>query len=146
MISLLDVNALIALFDSAHVHHEAMHRWFGAHASAGWATCPLTENGFVRIISQPVYASGRRKPADLIVALRQLKSSHSRSHEFWPDAVSLTDTKLFKDKYVVSSRHITDIYLLGLAARHRGRLVSFDRNLPWQAVQGGTSSLIETPV
>jgi predicted nucleic acid-binding protein len=48
--ALFDVNVLIALFDPAHVHHESAHAWWKANQSSGWATCPLTENGFVRVL------------------------------------------------------------------------------------------------
>ena len=145
MAFLLDVNALIALLDSDHVQHETMHRWFAARASNGWATCAITENGLIRVLSQPAYPSGRRSPGEMIRVLRRLKAAHSKTHQFWADEISLTKESRFQAKYVVSSRHVTDVYLLGLAAEHGGKLVSFDRSLPWQAIRGGTASLIEVP-
>jgi uncharacterized protein len=145
MAALLDVNALIALVDSDHVGHDAMHRWFGLKAAAGWATCPLAENGMVRVLSQPAYPSGQRSPAELIELLGMLKKSFSTTHRFWPDDVSLTNESLFKRPYITGSKHVTEVYLLGLAARHKGTLVSFDRSLPWQAIRGGSAAMVETP-
>lgn len=142
---LLDVNALIALLDSDHVHHEIMHRWFARHAREQWATSPLTENGVVRVLSQPAYPSGQRTPAEVIQVLRRLKNAHAHRHRFWPDEVSLTDAALFREEYVIGSKQVTDVYLLGLAMKRRGKLVSFDRALPWQAIHGGTRGLVELP-
>jgi toxin-antitoxin system PIN domain toxin len=147
--ALLDVNALIALVDAYHVQHEAMHRWFDAHAAqgwtnGGWATCPITENGMVRVLSQPVYPSGQCTPSVVIDILRVLKKSYEHIHEFWADDVSICDD-LFQQDYIIGTRQVTDAYLLGLAAKRGGRVVSFDRSLPWQAIRGGTEQLIETP-
>jgi toxin-antitoxin system PIN domain toxin len=145
MATLLDVNALIALVDSDHVGHEAMHRWFRASAKKGWATCPITENGMVRVLSQPGYPSGRRSPADVIEILASLKRAFLETHEFWPDEVSLTDEAVFRPEFISGSKLVTDVYLLGLAARHNARLLSLDRSLPWQAIRGGTAQLVEKP-
>ena len=145
MTALLDVNALIALVDTAHVHHEAMHRWFAAHAAEGWSTCPLTENGMVRVLSQPAYPSGQYTPYEVIGILRVLKESHRQVHEFWTDDVSLSDESLFQPNHIAGSRQVTDAYLLGMAARRGGKVVSFDRSMPWQAIRGGTSRLVESP-
>ena len=123
-----------------------MHRWFGAHARKGWATCPITENGLVRVVSQAAYPSGQRSPEEVIATLRRLKAARRESHQFWPDEISLTDESLFRADYIVGPRQVTDVYLLGLAAKHRGTLLSFDRSLPWQAIQGGTASLAHAPV
>jgi toxin-antitoxin system PIN domain toxin len=140
---LLDVNALIALIDSDHVQHDVIHAWFARHAGKRWATTPITENGAVRVLSQPAYPSGQRAPADVIRILRRLKTAHRKVHEFWPDDASLTDPSLFNEDYVVGHRQVTDVYLLGLAKRHGGKLVSFDRGLPWQAIRGGGEGLVE---
>ncbi len=145
MASLLDVNALIALVDADHVGHDLVHRWFAQHANKGWATCPVTENGMIRILSQPAYPSGRRSPAEVIEVLRSLKMAFSKSHRFWPDEISLTDESLFLPQFITGSKIVTDAYLLGLAARRKATLVSLDRSLPWQAVRGGTAGLVETP-
>ncbi len=134
MPALLDVNALIALVDIDHVDHAAMQKWFTKHQRFGWATCPFTENGMVRVLSQAAYPSGRRTPAEVIQTLAALKGAFSGSHRFWPDDVSITDESLFDGALLVGSRQVTDVYLRGLASQRKGALVSFDRRLAWQAV------------
>src|SRR5215813_11041728 len=95
MPALSDVNALLALLDSDHVSHAVMQNWFLRHSKRGWATCPLTENGFVRVLSQAAYPSGQRSPSEALQALSDLKSAFQENHEFWADDVSLTDDSLF---------------------------------------------------
>jgi hypothetical protein len=128
--ALLDVNLLIALFDPDHVHHEPAHLWFGAHKTAGWATCPLTENGLVRILSNPSYSPAAERPAKIAGRLRAFcESGH---HLFWPDDVSLSDSGRFD--LAVGHRKLTDVYLLALAVAHEGRLATFDRSIPLKCV------------
>jgi toxin-antitoxin system PIN domain toxin len=146
VVSLLDVNCLIALLDVDHVHHMRMEPWFQAHARQGWSTCPITENGLIRVMSQARYPSGRRSPVEIIERLQMLRTAHQTTYEFWPDAISLTDELVFRQEYITGSLLVTDAYLLGLAAKHNARLVSFDRTLPWQAIRNGTARLIETPL
>jgi toxin-antitoxin system PIN domain toxin len=143
--ALLDVNALIALVDADHVDHEAMRGWFAAHQGAGWATCPLTENGMVRVLSHPAYRSGQRTPAEVIEVLNVLKGAFRDSHEFWPDDTSISDEFVFESALIAGTRQVTDVYLLGLAARREGVVVSFDRTLAWQAVRGGSARLVQHP-
>lgn len=145
MAALLDVNALLALLDSDHVSHSVMQNWFLRHLKRGWATCPLTENGFVRVLSQAAYPSGQRSPSEALQALSDLKSAFEENHEFWADDVTLTDHSLFDYTLIAGSKQVADVYLLGLTARHKGRLVSFDRSLTWKAVHGGTEKLVERP-
>jgi toxin-antitoxin system PIN domain toxin len=146
VVSLLDVNCLIALLDLDHVHHTTMERWFRANSGAGWSTCPITENGLVRVMSLPKYPSGRRSPRQIIERLQMLKTGYSSTHHFWPDEVSLTDATLFRPDYITGSLNVTDAYLLGVAAKHASRFVSFDRSLPWQAIRNGSARLIESPL
>jgi len=134
--ALLDVNVLVALFDVGHVHHEAAHDWFADHHVAGWATCPLTENGFLRYLTNP------RTPVqdDRTVVLASLRSLCSSTHHaFWPDAVSLRDETLFDPRRIVSHRQLADVYLLGLAVSNGACLATFDRSIPWKAVKGATA-------
>ena len=70
-IALLDVNVLVALFDPDHVHHTLAHDWFADEGTAGWATCPVTENGFVRVLANPAYGAAVTRPADLIARLNR---------------------------------------------------------------------------
>lgn len=132
--ALLDVNLLVALFDPEHVHHEPSHRWFGAHKSGGWATCPLTENGLIRILSNPAYSRAPERPAGLAERLRRFRASGH--HVFWPDDISLCDTRVFRADLAVGHRQLTDVYLLALARAHGGRLATFDRSIPLDAVVG----------
>lgn len=145
MSALLDVNALIALVDSDHISHEPARTWFSENHHLGWATSPITENGMIRVLSQPAYPSGQRTPAEVIDILTALKTSFAESYQFWPSEISLTDESLFKSAFITGTRQVTDVYLLGLAVRNSGKLVSFDRSLPWQAINGGSGQLIVHP-
>jgi len=131
---LLDVNVLIALFDPAHIHHEVAHHWFAAVEGRRWATCPLTENGFVRVLSNPAYAGRRTTVAD---AVRRLAAfSKSDTHTFWGDDVSILDEARVDAGQLASHREITDAYLLALAVKHAGALATFDRGVRPGAVVG----------
>jgi len=135
--ALLDVNVLVALFDPDHVHHDLAHDWFAGHRHAGWATCPLTENGFVRVLANPAYGGPVTRVTDLAARLRTF--CESGDHVFWPDAVSLRDRRVFDPALVAGPRQITDIYLLALARSQGGRLATFDRTIPLRAVKGATA-------
>jgi hypothetical protein len=133
MRALLDVNVIIALLDPDHAFHERAHAWWAANMKRGWASCPLTENGVVRIMSNPGYSQKTRfTPGDLIDRLR--KFARQSNHEFWPDGISLRDEKIFAAGRIHSSRQLTDLYLLALAVEHHGRLVTFDRGIPLSGV------------
>jgi toxin-antitoxin system PIN domain toxin len=136
MAALLDVNVLVALFDPTHVHHEAAHAWFGAARDSGWATCPITELGFVRVLSNPAY-SGRRTAA-LDAAQRLARFAASGGHVFWQDAASLRDDRAFDLARVRGHRQLTDLYLLAAAVANGGALATFDRTIPRASVVGAT--------
>ena|ERR1051325_10737366 len=121
---LLDVNVLIALFDSAHLNHAAVHNWFTQAKTRGWRTCPITENGLLRILSNPAYPNGPLPISDLAQRLEEFKMS-STDHAFWPDDFSASQW-LFESGRTLPSAKLTDAYLLGLAARHSGTLATFD--------------------
>ena len=135
--ALLDVNVLIALHDPQHVSHGAALAWLGANVAGGWASCPLTQNGCIRIMSQPSYPNAC-PPPDFIARLR--KATQTSHHEFWADDLSLTDGAYCEAKYVHGARQITDVYLLALAVRHEGRFVTFDARVPLSAVPRATSA------
>jgi toxin-antitoxin system PIN domain toxin len=135
MRALLDVNVLIALLDAAHVHHASAMSWLEKEIGHGWASCPLTQNGCVRILSQPTYTSPI--PA-LQVAKRLAEATQDASHAFWPDSYSLLDADAIDWEHILGHRQITDAYLLGLAVRNGGRFVTFDRRLPLNTVPGAT--------
>lgn len=140
-IALLDVNVLVALFDPDHVHHELAHDWFEDNRASGWATCPLTENGFARVLSNPAYGSPVARPGDVLERLGRF--CESGGHEFWGDVVSLRDDRLFNRAFLNSHRHLTDIYLLGLAVKKGGRLATFDRGIPLEAVIGSRRGALD---
>ena len=137
---LLDVNVLIALFDYTHVHHDAAHDWFADNRSRGWATCPLTENGFIRVLSRPLEKRDRDRPHTLAAHLRTF--CISEDHTFWPAAISLSDSTRF-DLAAAGHRHLTDVYLAGLAHANDGVLATFDRAIPIKCVIGAQPSLLE---
>jgi len=129
---LLDINVLVALFDAAHAHHEAAHRWFAAVGAASWATCPITENGLVRVLSHPSYPTVSASPGEVTDRLRTFCSQPG--HVFWSDVVSLTDSSLLDVSQLRGHQQITDLYLAGLAARQGGKLATFDEHIPLTAL------------
>jgi uncharacterized protein len=137
MISLLDAAVLIALFDEAHVHHRAAHGWMSAHRTNGWASCPITQNACIRIMSQPAYP-GRLTVADITRRLR--KATSAPDHHFWPDSISLCSEECFDPSAVLLSKQITDLYLLALAVHHGGCLVTFDQSVNRDAIPGASKA------
>jgi len=136
---LLDVNVLIALIDPAHVQHDRAHAWFAAKGHKAWATCPLTENGVLRIVGHLRYPNSPGSPAavaDLLSSLRSLPG-----HAFWPDDISLLDRKLANTTRLLDSAHVTDSYLLALAHAHKGQLATFDQRMPAESVVNGATAL-----
>lgn len=133
MRALLDINVLIALLDADHVFHERAHAWWSANAGRGWASCPLTENGVIRIMCNPGYSRRiRLVPSELIRLLASFAANNN--HEFWSDQLSLRDKRHFAPDRIHGSRQVTDVYLLGLATSRDARLVSFDESIPLSAV------------
>ena len=128
MTYLLDVNLLVALFDSRHVNHEAAHTWFGRTGRRSWATCPVTENGFVRVLSNPAYPTVAATPVEVVDRLSTLCGQ--AGHVFWSDDVSIL-TELDEETRGRTSGHhqVTDLYLAALALRHEGMLATFDGSL-----------------
>ena len=122
--ALLDVNALVALAWDSHVHHAAMREWFAAHGSSGWATCPITESGFVRVSSNPKALPtpiGISAARGVLTALRGLDG-----HRFVVDDVSIVAPDV---PGVAGYRQVTDAHLLTLARRSEMRLVTFDAGI-----------------
>ena len=137
MRALLDVNVLIALLDAGHVSHAAARDWFAANASFGWASCAITQNGCLRIMSHAGYPNAR-PIAD--VAQRLFAATSQPIHEFWSDPVSILDASRFDHSRIHGPKQLTDVYLLALAVERGGRLVTFDRAIPVHAVRGAASS------
>ena len=136
MRSLFDINALIALFDPGHIHHERAHTWFAENEHFGWATCPITQNGCIRILSQPKYPNAIMT-SDAMLRLRRATSRPE--HEFWADSISILEEDRFATSRFLGPKQLTDIYLFGLAIDNGGRLVTFDRSIGAEAVQGAST-------
>jgi toxin-antitoxin system PIN domain toxin len=134
--ALLDVNVLIALHDQQHVHHEAAADWFVANARHGWASCPLTQNGCIRILSQPGYPNP--VPVGQAIGMLQRSCAHA-SHQFWVDDISLLDARRMAHDRMHGHRQLADLYLLALAVKHGGRLATFDAQIPLNAVRGANA-------
>lgn len=132
MIALLDVNFLVALFDPEHIHHTIAHDWLAENGRHGWASCPITENGALRVLASPMLEL--RLPLAELAALLQRFSERSR-HYFWPDDVSLLDPSVVDAAGIRGYKHVTDVYLLALAVKNDGRLVTFDDGIPLAAVK-----------
>ncbi len=131
MRALLDVSVLIALFDSEHAHHSLVAEWLTVEADHGWATCPLTQNGCIRVMSQPKYAN---QTAAALVAEILADATSATGHTFWPDSFSVLDPGAVDWDKLLTGRHLTDVYLLGLACRNGARLVTLDQGIPLAAV------------
>lgn len=129
---LLNVNVLIALLDSDHVDHERARGWVNAEIVHGWASCAITQNGFVRIISQPRYPNPV-PPAQAIGRLA--RAAATEHHEYWPCSVSLLDAELIDYSRLHGHRQVTDAYLLALATAHGGRFATLDQSIPIEAVR-----------
>lgn len=131
--ALLDVNVLIALHDENHLNHGVSVAWFRDNQDGGWATCPLSQNGFLRIITQPRYT----QPVSFTQARSALSGTISETnHEFWPDSVSFIDAIDIDKAAQPKSGHLTDLYLLALAAAHGGRFVTLDRRISPSSLLG----------
>jgi len=133
MRALLDINVLIALFDPIHQHHEEALAWLRRNIGSGWASCPITQNGFVRIITQPRYP----RPIAVAEAVERLQEAAGTSHHaFWPDDVSIIDAVRFRHDRMHVPQQLTHLCLLALAVHHKGRFVTFDQAIPISAVHG----------
>lgn len=132
MVGLLDVGVLVALFDAAHLHHEVAHAWLDENRARGWATCPITENGFAGVVCHPDYPGSRSTVADALERLQAFTASGD--HHFWPDSTSLRRASRVDTGRLGGHAQIRTGYLLLLAVHHGGRLVTFDETLHVEVV------------
>ena len=135
MRALLDVNVLIALLDSDHISHAVAFDWFKEHAREGWASCAITQNGCIRIMSNPGYPNALSIQS---VMKRLADACEEDVHEFWTNDISLLDQSAVDPTRIHGPRQLTDIYLLALAVHHNGRFVTFDTGIPLAAVPNAT--------
>ena len=124
---LLDFNVLLALSWRWHQFHERVHSWFAKNASKGWATCPMVEASFVRIVSNPAFSRNAISTQEAIDALK-IDLQHP-AHQFWPDDIPFADAVMGLEDRLVGHQQITDAYLLGLAVHHEGKLATLDKKL-----------------
>ena len=136
---LLDVNVLIALIDPLNSRSTEAHRWFSTIGHKAWATCPVTQNGTIRIVGNPRYPNSPGNPSAVAGLLTKFVAFPG--HEFWPDDVSLLDRRRVDLSRLATSGQVTDSYLLALAIAKGGQLATFDRRIMADAVQGGAQGL-----
>lgn len=122
---LLDVNVLVAMAWPAHQAHHRVQQWLARHAREGWATCPLTEGAFVRILSNPAFSPNALTVADAL-ALLEANLNHP-AHCFWEDDISLIQAVEAFVGRLTGHQQIADAYLLGLAIHKKGKLATMDR-------------------
>jgi toxin-antitoxin system PIN domain toxin len=134
---LLDINVLLALCDPNHIDHQRVQTWFAKIGSQAWASCPITQNGFVRILSNPAYPGLTGNVSAAATLLQRLL--HHKGHEFWPDDYSIVAGAVDLNR-ATGSKQITDLYLLGLAVRRKGRFTSLDTRMPAYLVRGGEAA------
>ena len=133
MILYPDVNVLIALFDTAHQHHNMASTAFVEHNSEGWASCPVVETGFIRVISNPSYTNS--VSVANAVSLLQIAISNTQHHNLH-QSISILNNDCFQTAHLVSHKQLTDLYLIGMAIYHNVKLITFDRNIPTHAAIG----------
>jgi toxin-antitoxin system PIN domain toxin len=138
---LLDVNVLIALSWPEHMQHAMARRWFARHRAKGWATCPLAQAGFVRIVSNPAFSSRSVSVQQAIDGL--VDSLRDDAHRFWPDSISLPDAIEILRKPISGHQQVTDAYLVALAIRNKGKLVTLDREIQQWAPAGSVELIGE---
>ncbi|KXF78446.1 DNA-binding protein [Paramesorhizobium deserti] len=139
MTFLLDVNVLIALIDPGHVAHDDAHAWFGTVGHISWATCPMTENGVIRIVGNPKYPNTPGAPGEVAAIVAKLRKFSG--HVFWADDLSLVGSADIDPHRILTTAQVTDTYLLALASAHGGQLATFDRKLSPAAVKHGKAAL-----
>jgi uncharacterized protein len=131
---LLDVNVLIALAWPQHSLHSLARAWFRQQRTKGWATCPMVEAGFVRIVSNPNFSPRSVPVPEAVEALQA--GLKDRAHQFWPDSISLPEVLEILQQPIKGHKQITDAYLVALAIKNRGKLATLDRRVAALAPAG----------
>ena len=124
MVTLLDVNVLVALAWPNHVHHIQAHKWFSARIPRGWATCSIVELGFVRVSSNARAVPAAVSPQEAAALLQRITALPG--HQFWADDIRFAEAPEVARSRVIGHQQVTDSHLVGLAIRHGGRLATFD--------------------
>jgi len=126
--ALLDLNVLIALAWPNHVHHRAAHAWFTRNSRRGWATCPATQAGFVRLSSNPAVVRDAVPPLEAVALLSRM--TVLPHHRFWQDDTGFPALCGRLDPLLTGHRQVGDLHLLGIAIRHEGVLATLDTKIP----------------
>ena len=135
---LLDTNLLIALLWPPHAQHDTARTWFGRHRKKGWATCPLTQAGFVRIVSNPAFSRDAVRPIDAVQVLAA--NTSAKDHVFWADDLPVTEAVRFAGARLVGHQQVTDACLVGLALHHGGKLATLDQGIAALAEPGSEAA------
>jgi toxin-antitoxin system PIN domain toxin len=139
---LLDVNVLIALIDAQHTQSRRAREWFSADPDRTWLSCPLTQNGVIRIIA----GSGYSAPVSIIEVTSRLRTLTAfGNHRFVADDVTFLDEMVFHVERITSSKNLTDVYLLALAAQHDAALATFDAKIVTNAVRMPAAEILLIP-
>lgn len=125
MTRLLDVNVLLALAWPNHVHHGAARAWFEAEHAAGWATCGVTESGFIRVSSNRRVTPDARPPAEAALLLHRM--CRTPGHEFLVDRVRLSESHEALGAIAPASSDVNDVHLIMIARDASAEFVTFDR-------------------
>lgn len=141
--ALLDINILTALLWPTHEHHDVAHRWFAGRGNAPWATCSLTQLGFVRVVSNPAFSRDALSPVEALALLAE-NLAHP-AHEFWPDSLQVPPAVKGMEARLLGHKQLTDAYLLALSHRRKGVLATFDRGLRTVAGHEFSSALEIVP-
>ncbi len=124
---LLDVNVLIALMWPTHEGHGRVQEWFGEHAGSGWATCPFTEAGFVRIVANPAFSKDAVTPSEAVKLLEE--NTKHKGYQFWGDEIGFVAAMRGFEQRLTGHQQVTDAYLLGLAIHKKGKLATMDKGV-----------------
>lgn len=143
MTALADINVLLARFDRKHPHHQRVNEFFIRKSIKSIATCPLSENGFVRIFANPAYLTGPGNFGEALVQLQRIRTIPG--HLFIPDDLSIGSPEAFLNISNIGPKQLTDLYLLALAVRHKTCFVTFDEKIPAHLVKGGKEFCVIVP-
>ena len=124
---MLDLNLLLALAWPLHIHHDPAHSRFDREALPGWATCPLTQLGFVRLSSDPAFTSDAVSPTEALTLLQDITAMDG--HEFRSNNVDCVSAAFANVMQIAGHRQVTGAYLLSLARKRSGCLATLDRRM-----------------
>jgi toxin-antitoxin system PIN domain toxin len=140
-VALLDVSVLVALAWPNHVHHEVVRAWFRRNHRGGWATCSMTQTGFVHVSANTAFIPTAVSPREAVLLLAELTGL--TGHRFWADDLQFVRSAHVDTDRLVGHRQVTDAHLLGLALRHNGRFATLDGKLRSLLPDGAPASSIE---